>query len=52
VVKFTLRRFYPREKALGTLGIGGWLGPTAGLDVLRKGKSFFLQVFKPQIVFT
>jgi len=25
-------RFTPRERALGTLWIGGWVGPRAGLD--------------------
>jgi len=27
----TLRPLYPRER-LGTVGVGGWVGPRAGLD--------------------
>jgi hypothetical protein len=29
-------RFSPGERAPGTLSIGGWVGPTAGLDYVEK----------------
>jgi hypothetical protein len=38
VVSFTLLPLYSRERAPGTYGIGGWVGPTAGLDDLEKRK--------------
>jgi len=31
-------RFIPRERALGTHGIGGWMSPRAVLDAVVKRK--------------
>jgi hypothetical protein len=39
MISFTLRRFTPEEGAPGTQCIGGWMGPRAGLNVIKKGKS-------------
>jgi hypothetical protein len=33
-----LGRFTPRERALGTHWIGGWVGPRAGLDAVAEKK--------------
>jgi hypothetical protein len=38
VVSFTPRPLYPRERDPGTHWIGGWVGPTAVLDAVVKGK--------------
>jgi hypothetical protein len=38
VFNATLRPLYPRERA-GTHYIGGWVGPTAGLNGCRKSRS-------------
>jgi hypothetical protein len=38
VVNFTSGRFTPRESASGTHWIGGWVGPTAGLDTVVSKK--------------
>jgi hypothetical protein len=38
VVSFTPRQLYLRERAPGTHWIGGWVGPTARLDVMEKRK--------------
>jgi hypothetical protein len=35
-----LASFTPRERALGTHLIGGWVGPKAGLDAVSKRKKF------------
>jgi hypothetical protein len=35
---FTHRPLYPRERALGTHWLGGWMGPKAGLDDVEKRK--------------
>jgi hypothetical protein len=32
-------RFNPRERAPDTHWIGGWVGPTAGLDAMAKTKN-------------
>jgi len=32
-------RYTPRERALGTHWLRGWMGPTAGLNAVRKRKS-------------
>jgi hypothetical protein len=36
VVSFTLRPFYPGERAPGTHWIGGWVGPRADLSDMQK----------------
>jgi hypothetical protein len=36
VVSFTSRPLYPRGNAPGTLWIGRWVGPAAGLDNVEK----------------
>jgi hypothetical protein len=36
VVRFTSLPLYPRGKSFGTHWIGGWMGPTAGLDAMEK----------------
>jgi hypothetical protein len=41
-------RFTPREKGLGTLWIGGWVDPRAGLDDLEKRKFLTLLGLKTQ----
>jgi len=38
VVSFTHRPLYPRERTRGTHWIGGWVGPSAGLDTVVKRK--------------
>jgi hypothetical protein len=39
-------RFTPRERAPGTHLIGGWVGPTAGLDDVKKRKFLILLVLE------
>jgi len=39
VVSFTPRALYPREKAPGTHWMGGWAGPKAVLDAVKKNFS-------------
>jgi hypothetical protein len=34
----------------GTHQIGGWMGPTAGVDILEKRSLLLLMGFKPHIV--
>lgn len=41
VVTFITRRFNPKENVPGTHWIRGWLGHTAGLDAVEKGKIYF-----------
>jgi hypothetical protein len=36
MVSFTSRSLYPGEGDPGTLWIGGWVGPRAGLDIVRR----------------
>jgi hypothetical protein len=36
VVSFTSLQLYPGERAPGTHWIGGWVGPTVGLDAMEK----------------
>jgi hypothetical protein len=38
MVNFTVQPLYPWERVLGTLCIGGWVGPRAGLDTVMKRK--------------
>jgi hypothetical protein len=42
MVSFTLRPFYPPERAPGTHGIGGWMGPRIGLDYVDERKFLIL----------
>jgi hypothetical protein len=48
VVSFTPRPFYPRERALGTHCIGGWVDPRAGLDNMEKKKFLTLPGLEPR----
>jgi hypothetical protein len=41
-------RFYPREIALGTDWIGGWVGTKAGLDAMEKMKVLSLPGIEPR----
>jgi hypothetical protein len=42
-------RFNPRERALGTHSIGGWVGPRAGLDAVVKRQ--ILSPYTDEVVF-
>jgi hypothetical protein len=40
MVSFTPRPLYSQDTQPGTLWIGGWVGSTAGLDLLDKEKTY------------
>jgi len=49
-VSFTLGRFTPVGGSPGTHWIGGWVGPTSGLDaVAKRKKNLHLQGITPVI---
>jgi hypothetical protein len=39
--------YTPRERALGTHWVGGWVGPRVDLDAVEKRKVLLLQGFEP-----
>jgi len=40
--------FTPRERPPGTHWTGGWVGPTAGLDVVVRKRTHFLPGIEPR----